>query len=312
MVSSQTNFITRSVRFLRELGDRGHPIGVGLLIAFLFMPLLSAIVMGWIGINLASTARSYATGAAEYARWQKMAVLDLYRYAYTGDPEEYAQFRQHIETPVGDRIAREALTAVPTDFKLVKNGLLQKKKHPDDFLGEMKLFRQLFWRKPFAQAIQNWETANAQVAKLVVLASSFHRNNLNHNINSGERDAFLVAAQRIDHKITKNIDLFTAHMDEAAHRSTSFLIWTLAISTSLFWGLGFSFAVRFTEKQFALHQKLSFSEERFRDYSDVASDWYWESTKNGKVAYLSIRFSEVMSITPDILQQKDLSSIIRD
>jgi len=50
------------------MGERGCPIGIGLLGAFLLMPLLVSIVAGWIGISLAGTARSYATGAAEYAR----------------------------------------------------------------------------------------------------------------------------------------------------------------------------------------------------------------------------------------------------
>lgn len=312
MTNLRDNLISKLLRLSRELRERGCPVATSLLIGLLLTPLLVSIVAGWIGISLASTARSYATGAAEYARWQKMAVLDLYRYAYTGDEALYSDFEEHIQVPIGDRVAREALTASPPNFKLAEAGFLKGRNHPKDILGEINLFRQFFWWGPFAQAIQSWKAADNQIIELVKLADSFHEYVANQHVSVQRREAFLQSVQKIDHNTTEEINQFTEHMGDAARRSTSFLIWSLAISTTLFWVLGLRFAVNFIEKQFVLHEQLSFSEERFRDYSDVASDWYWESTSAGRVTYLSKRFSQLLDIAPDTLPARDLEGIIND
>lgn len=312
MKKLRKNFFSRLLHLSKEMGERGCPIGIGLLGAFLLMPLLVSIAAGWIGISLAGTARSYATGAAEYARWQKIAVLDLYRYAYTGDKKLYEDFQDHIKIPIGDRIAREALSTYPPNIKLAMAGFLQGQNHPDDIQGEIKLFRQFFWWGPFSKAIHNWEAADAEIKKLVRLAAAFHAHFSDHRASIRERDIFLKAVRKIDQEITKNVNQFTLNMGDASRRSTTLMIWSLAISTTLFWGFGIRFAVRFIQRQFSLHQQLAFSEERFRDYSDVASDWYWESTSTGKVTYLSKRFSQLLDIAPGTLPERDLESIIQE
>lgn len=51
-------------------------------------------------------------------------------------------------------------------------------------------------------------------------------------------------------------------------------------------------------------QKLLESEVRFRDFAQVASDWFWEMDKDLRFSYFSERFSEVALISPDKLLGK--------
>ena len=56
------------------------------------------------------------------------------------------------------------------------------------------------------------------------------------------------------------------------------------------WAVGMAFASGLLRRQIALDRQLGSSEQRFRDYADVASDWYWETDAEHRITYLSERF----------------------
>ena len=52
------------------------------------------------------------------------------------------------------------------------------------------------------------------------------------------------------------------------------------------------------------HTELRKSEARFRDFGEIASDWYWEMDSSLRFSYFSDRFSEVAAIDPALLLGK--------
>ena len=52
------------------------------------------------------------------------------------------------------------------------------------------------------------------------------------------------------------------------------------------------------------------SEQRFRDMADAASDWFWETDGEGKVAYVSDRVRDASGLTPSWFQGRPLAELI--
>ena len=52
------------------------------------------------------------------------------------------------------------------------------------------------------------------------------------------------------------------------------------------------------------------SEQRFRDMADAASDWFWETDGDGKVAYVSDRVRDASGLTPSWFQGRPLADLI--
>jgi len=83
-------------------------------------------------------------------------------------------------------------------------------------------------------------------------------------------------------------------------------LWSLAIAASLDtarlfarlarnWVLSHLKAERESKKRAAA---ISASEDRFRDFAEIASDWFWETDRNLRWTYFSERFQEVTGIAP--------------
>ncbi len=56
--------------------------------------------------------------------------------------------------------------------------------------------------------------------------------------------------------------------------------------------------------QKAAERAISESEERFRDFADVASDWFWEMDENLRFSFISSNWSEITGLDPDVIVGK--------
>src|SRR5215467_5590979 len=71
---------------------RTYAIIVGLFLGLLIV----ALAASWSAIELVNDTRAYATGEGRYSKAEKLAILDLYRYADTQDARDYDAFVQDI------------------------------------------------------------------------------------------------------------------------------------------------------------------------------------------------------------------------
>ncbi len=95
---------------------------------------------------------------------------------------------------------------------------------------------------------------------------------------------------KIDDQITQRENTFSAHMSDAARSAKHLVVAGLGLTTALLWAIGILFASRLFRRQLALDRQLTSSEQRFRDYAEVASDWYWEVDESRKITFLSELF----------------------
>src|SRR6185312_4755007 len=167
-------------------------------------------------------------------------------------------------------------------------GLLQGNNHPRDVDGLISLYRRFYWWKPFAEAVEDWRSADVQVDALLAEGLKLRQRVTAGRLDDATRVAVLRRIEALDASITERENTFSTHMSEASRLATTLVVWGLGIATVLLWATGIGFAVRLLRRQLALDAQLASSEQRFRDYAEVASDWYWEMDPANLITYISL------------------------
>lgn len=285
--------------------------GFAMLAGIFMCLLLISLAASYAAIKVVDATRAYATGEGRYSKAQKLAVLHLHRLASTGQEHHFEAFREAIAVPRGDRAARIALEAPEVDLRAAREGFLRGENHPDDIDGLIRLFRLFSWWGPFAAAVEDWRTGDALVAELLELGIVMPDRMRDPDFGDSERAAMLRRLDAIDDELTHLENSFSNRMGEAARSATLLVVLGLGGTTILLWGIGMLFASRLLRGQLALDHQLAVSESRFRDYAEVASDWYWETDRQHRLTYLSDRFFDSIDVPPDAVLGQSVPDLLR-
>ncbi len=152
-------------------------------------------------INTLSSVRAYVEGEGLWSKAQKDAVYHLLRYGITHDEKDYKKFNEFIKVPLGDSKARKELMKPNPDLKIVRQGFLEGRNHPEDIDGMIKLFSRFNSISYINKAIYYWGEAEPIALKLIPIADSLH-NEINSSAPSLEKVNELL--KKID-PITENI-----------------------------------------------------------------------------------------------------------
>lgn len=289
---------------------RQQLLSYALILSIFLLLLVVALSASWMAIELVNDTRSYATGEGRYSKAEKIAVLNLHRYAYSGNPKEYERFLEAIKVPRGDHIARSALSHSLIDVEKAAKGFLQGENHPDDIGGMIRLFRWFSWWKPFAEAVSDWRQGDHLVDELIREGARLHAGVVAGKLDAQSRAALLGRIDNVDHRLTDRENMFSTHMGEAARAATALVVVGLGVTTILLWTIGIIFATRLFRNQIALDRQLASSERRFRDYAEVASDWYWEMDADNRITYVSERFQTVVGLQVENVLDQNGSAFI--
>jgi len=246
--------------------------------------LLIDLAACWGALEVVNGTRAYAVGEGRYSKGQKIAVLALDRFIESRNQSDYDAFLAGIAVPQGDGDARSALQAKPFNRAAAVQAALRGQNHPDDIESMIRLFRMFAWWKPFAAAITDWTEADRLVGELSRIGTGIKAETVTDSVGRAAQRAEI---SRVDDQITQLENRFSAHMGEAARSAKTVVVAGLGVTTALLWAVGMIFAARLFRRQLALDRQLGTSEQRFRDYAEVASDWYWEVDENRKITFLS-------------------------
>ena len=268
------------------------------LIAGIFIGLLLiSLAASWAAIEVVNGTRAYATGEGRYSKAQKIAVLYLHRYAESGAGSDYQAFLAAIAVPRGDRAARLALAAPDVDLPAARDALIAGANHADDVDRLITLFRLFRGWGPFAAAVADWQAGDAKVATLIELGAQLEQQSRDGTLDAASRARLLDAIDRLDDSLTPLENTFSTHMGEAARGASRLVILGLSATMIMLWAIGMALAARLLGQQQALDRQLDLSEQRFRDFAEVASDWYWETDPQNRIVFLSERFFAVGGAT---------------
>jgi PAS domain S-box-containing protein len=238
------------------------------------------------GIN---TTRAYVAGEGAYSKAQKDAALNIRRYLLMDDERYLQDFHRSIAVPVGDRIAREELEKPQPDLEKVYAGFRQGGNDAQDIPKLARLFLWFSWWEPFARAVEDWREADRLVAQLAQIGDEAASARAGGPFTTAARNALLEHINDIDDRLTLLEADFSRHMGEAARATRDLVLPGLVLSSVLLWGLGIRLSWRTLRVGVVAERRLALSEQRFRDFAKVASDWFWEADAENRLTYLSGR-----------------------
>ena len=259
---------------------------------------IAVLALGWVAVRVINTTRAYAMGESFYSKGQNAAVLNLYKYAQSGDEKYFDAFRRSIDVPLGDRKVREALDRADPDPAAAAAGLLQARTNPDDISDVIKVFLWFRHWGPFERAVEDWRVGDELIGRLLTNAAELHRLGQSGALHGPVRDHMIEEMDELSAELAKFEDSFSERIGDTARAATHLVVSVLGFSSIALWLLGVGFAWRTYRKGINADLQLQASEARFRDFAEIASDWFWETDTKHRVSYLSERFAEATGAVP--------------
>jgi signal transduction histidine kinase len=280
------------------------------LIALIFISIQILVgAIGWMALKAINATRSYATGESLYSKGQKSAVLSLFKYAQSGDEQDFDAFLGFIKVPLGDRIARESLDRADPDFEAAAAGLRQSLTDEDDIPSVMHLFVWLRHWGPFAKAIEDWQQGDSLIADLVSLGERFQSLQKTSAPTKSERHQFLANIDSLNTRLNALEYKFSEHLGDAARTAMRLVSVSLAACSVVLWIAGLWLAWRTYWHGIERDLQLKESERRFRDFAEIASDWFWQTDDTLGISYFSESFSHALNETPEYVLGKTMNEL---
>ncbi len=228
--------------------------------AMLMMMMVLASGSMW----LLSGVRAYVAGEGSWSKAQKDAVLHLRMYGETGDPLEFAQYREAIAVPQADHQARLELEKPHPDLKVAEAAFVRAHNHPDDVLGMCLLVRWFSPEQHLHEAIDYWRQADVHIELLEKSAAKLEPLMAGGNKGAGVTET-LAEIDRIHRELTPIEDGFSRTLGAGARAAQGFVTMVLAIGTIVLFFFGLLVAR-------TLLNRLRQSEVQYRKFLDAAGD----------------------------------------
>jgi len=257
---------------------------------------LLILLMSWAAIEVFNISRAYVAAQTFYLQAQKAAILDLHRYAEDGAATYYDEFLDSIAVMDGDRSARVALEEPKPNLDTAIAGFAAGGNHHDDI---PRLIRAFIWMRAwnfYAQAIEDWHAGDMLVGNLRRVGERLRTTVTARKTDARDRLTILADADEIDRRLARIENDFSQHMAGATEAARAVVVLGLGLGSLILWLMGIRLVWRVFKKGCESEQRLIGSEQRFRDYAEVASDWLWEVDEKLRFVFLSGRFTELTGV----------------
>lgn len=133
------------------------------------------LALAWGVLQVQVTLAGFLNSESVWSKAQKQAVIDLDRYATSGDPADMADYRRNHGVLVADRWARDAIIAGHDDDARVHQAFAQANVLPTSERG-MTFMLAHFPDAPYiSSAISAWRSTDASVDQLDAIAGELQR-----------------------------------------------------------------------------------------------------------------------------------------
>jgi PAS domain S-box-containing protein len=272
---------------------------------------IAILGLGLVAIEAVNVARAYVGGEGLYSRAQKGAVISLHRYAVSGEEDDYDDFVLSLKIPIGDFMARQALEAQPPDMTAAYIALRQGGNDPADIAGLSYFYLWFGDSRYLADALQDWRAADRQVLSLSRLGALIHdvmerERSLPADAPASQHQALqaevahsLRAVDQLDRSLTEIETRFAEHIGATARLAGRVVAIILSLASLQLWLISGVVIWRMYRKNLISDLELEASEGRFRDFAEIASDWFWEMDANLQISYISDRACELFGVRPE-------------
>jgi len=189
------------------------------------MSLASAgiIVVNIYCVKILSGARAYVNGESQYSKGQKDASTYLINYIALHNKADYFAFKNSIAIPKGDHAARIALTTLPVDYKVVKEGLLAGRNHPEDIDNMIWLFETFKKVAMFKKAIEIWTEGDGMIHDLDQIGASAHAEIVKGTMSEDEKKSMIAAINRNSAALTIKEEAFSDTLGDISRQINTYV-----------------------------------------------------------------------------------------
>ncbi len=233
---------------------------------------LFQLLVGVASIDVMAAVRAYVAGESLYSKGQKDAQLHLINYSESHSEQDYARFKQGLEFPIGDRIARTALQQTPPDLENARRGLLQGGTPDEDIPGVIRLFR-VFQDTPLMHdAVATWTEGDELIAQLDALVDEARADVLRGRLDSPAVVGLRTRADRINSSLTSLEARFAKQLSDSARSTQRILLVVNLALASLLGVSGWLFILRGARVQAATEREVRRRQQSLQRLLDSAAE----------------------------------------
>jgi signal transduction histidine kinase len=159
------------------------------------------MVINYYTIRILSGARAYINGESQYSKGQKDASAHIINYIYLQNEADYLAFDKDIAVPIGDRMARMALSS-NNGHSDAEKGFLIGKNNREDIDDMIWLFNRFQHFAMFEKAIVIWTDGDAMVKKLHQLGLLSHQKIIEKKISLAGKKSLILSISNISAQLT--------------------------------------------------------------------------------------------------------------
>lgn len=195
---------------------------------FLLMVLLLAACASG-SLYVLSAVRAFVAGESLWTKGQKDAIYFLDRYAATGSPDAYAQFKKAIDVPLGDKAARLALLeSDPIDLNAAREGFARGENHPEDIDSLVWLLRWFNRYEIVQQPLVHWLVGDRYIDNLLQLSQEIQHGHTSGMVDAATRRDWQASIRAINAGATPAARAFSASLGHSSRRIVQWLLWANA------------------------------------------------------------------------------------
>ncbi|TMA40323.1 MAG: PAS domain S-box protein [Deltaproteobacteria bacterium] len=202
------------------------PVGkkLGLIVLLFVFIVACLLVLANAQMEILSAVRAYVGGEGLWSKGEKDAVHHLARYAETRDEHDYRRYLAAIAVPLGDKQARLELDKSSPTLRLVQQGFVQGRNHPDDVDRMAMLFRRFRHVSYIAKAIAIWTAGDRYIATIAERGQALHAEIASGRPSQLRVGALLQEIGGLDERVTPLEDAFSRTLSKGARHAKRLLL----------------------------------------------------------------------------------------
>ena len=201
-----------------------------------------------LALGFLSDVRAYVGGEGLWSKSQKDAVYHLTAYVALRREADYQSYLAAMQVPLGDRKARQALSAAEPDLAHARAGFLEGRNHPDDVAGMTTLFRRFGRISYLARAIQIWGEADSVLDDLRAVAEKARTEVSAGELTKQSQDELLREIGAVNDRLTGLEDSFSFTLGEGARQFRQWVSLAMLLLTAIALGAGVTLSARISRQ----------------------------------------------------------------
>ncbi|MDY6855359.1 MAG: ATP-binding protein [Thermodesulfobacteriota bacterium] len=194
------------------------------------------LTVSFVGLEAVSCFRAYVGGEGIYSKYQKDAVFQLFKYAYSYNEDHYKDFLRSNKIPLAARDARIELEKPNFNKKIAYQSLIKATIHPEDVQAIIFAFRlsQYINIGHINTVISMWSKADMHAMGLERLGYDLHKLISTGQINADKLQDILINIETLNNKLTVLENDFSSALGDGTRQIKSVLLNVTFLTFALF------------------------------------------------------------------------------